>query len=131
MRGISEDERALLVAVILHGSDGYPVQKLGRGWVWGPWRSVTGPPCVFKTKREAVASFEAFLGVLREAKHEVEMYEGQLATAARAAELQRPEYDYLDHPDGPMGEWTSDECECGPGEVCDTCRSYGPAVRPR
>jgi len=53
--------------VSMWGSDGYPVRKLGRGWTWGPWRSVKGPPTVFQTKRAAVASFEAFLGVLREA----------------------------------------------------------------
>jgi hypothetical protein len=49
------------------GSDGYPVRKLekSRGWVWD-YRSVKGP-VVFKTKREAVASFELFVGVLIEA----------------------------------------------------------------
>ena len=66
MRGISEDERWLLNHCMLWGSDGYPVYKLGRGWVWGT-DHVKGPPVVFKTKREAVASFEAFEQVLIDA----------------------------------------------------------------
>ena len=69
MRGLSEDERALMVVISRFGSDGYPIRKLGRGWAWD-FRSVKGPPVVFKTKREAVASFEAFMGVLREAYSE-------------------------------------------------------------
>lgn len=66
MRKVTEDERTLLNHVTMFGSDGYPVTKLGRVWVWGT-EAVKGPPTVFKTKREAVASFEAFLDVLRDA----------------------------------------------------------------
>ena len=68
-RGISEDERALLNHISRWGSDGYPVRKLGKGahWVWGDFLSITGPPTVFKTKRAAVASLEAYLDVLRDA----------------------------------------------------------------
>lgn len=68
MRGISEDERALLKHWSMFGAAGYPVRKLGRGWAWGPWRSVNGPPTVFKTRREAMASFERFVDVLIDAK---------------------------------------------------------------
>lgn len=71
MRGISEDERALMSHISRWGSDGYPVRKTGRGWTWGPWRSIQGPPTVFKTKREAVAMFERFLDVLLEAHREM------------------------------------------------------------
>jgi hypothetical protein len=67
-RGITEDENDLVAHVMRWGSDGYPVHKLGRGWVWGPFRSVNGPPTMFKTKREATANFEMFLDVLRDAK---------------------------------------------------------------
>ena len=67
MRGITEDERALVDHICRWGSDGYPVRKLGRRWTWGPWRDVKGPPTVFKTKREAVASFEAFHEILLDA----------------------------------------------------------------
>ncbi len=67
-RGLTEDERALLVHWSRFGSDGYPVAKCGRQWTWGPWLSIQGPPTVFATKREAVASFEAFIDVLIDAK---------------------------------------------------------------
>ncbi len=67
LRGISEDERALLKHLHHWGSDGYPIHKLGRGWTWGPWRSIKGPPVIFKTKKEAVASFEAYENILIDA----------------------------------------------------------------
>lgn len=67
LRGTTEDERWLLNHVTMFGSDGYPIRKLDRKWTWGPVRSVPGPPACWKTKREVVASFEAFLGVLRDA----------------------------------------------------------------
>ncbi len=67
MRGITEDERALLQHITRWGSDGYPIHKLSRGWTWGPWRSVKGPPVIYKTKKEAVASFEAYENILIDA----------------------------------------------------------------
>jgi len=69
VRGLSDDERALLAHVLHFGSAGYPVKKLGRGWTWS-FRSIAGPPVVFRTKRQAVASFEQFLDVLRSAERE-------------------------------------------------------------
>ena len=66
-RGLTADERQLMTHMSMWGSDGYPVRKLGRKWVWGPFLSVNGPPTMFGTKREAVASFERFMDVLREA----------------------------------------------------------------
>jgi hypothetical protein len=65
-RGISEDEKGLINHVMRWGSDGYPVKHLGRGWTWN-FRSIQGPPVVFRTKREAVTSFEAFHAVLLDA----------------------------------------------------------------
>ena len=67
MRGLTEDERFLIVHVTHWGSGGYPVCKLGPGWIW-EFRSIKGPPVVFKTKREAVGSFEAFYEVILDAK---------------------------------------------------------------
>ncbi len=67
MRGITEDERALLTHVMRWGSDGYPVERIGRAWHWRDWRSVRGAPTVYRTKREAVAAFEAFHGILLDA----------------------------------------------------------------
>jgi hypothetical protein len=67
MRGLTEDERALLNHISRWGSDGYPVRKSGSRWTWGPFLSVNGPPVLFRTKREAVASFEAFEEILLDA----------------------------------------------------------------
>lgn len=62
---LTEDERAILNHNCRWGSDGYPIRKFrSGGWSWGPWRSINGPPVVFKTKREAVASFEAYIDIL-------------------------------------------------------------------
>jgi hypothetical protein len=62
---LSDDERALLTHVSRWGSDGYPVAKVGsHHWTWGPWRGIQGPPVVFKTKRAAVQSFEAYHAIL-------------------------------------------------------------------
>ena len=62
---LNEDEQFVLNHIIRWGSDGYPINKLGKsGWSWGPMRSVNGPPVVFKTKREAVASFERYYELL-------------------------------------------------------------------
>lgn len=63
-RNSTEDERALLNHVSMWGSAGYPINKAAGRWTWGPWRSVQGPPTRFKTKREAVASFERFYEML-------------------------------------------------------------------
>lgn len=67
-REITPAEARLMTHVMMFGSDGYPVQKLGpRSWTWGT-DQVPGPPTTWPTKREAVASFEAFIDVLIEAK---------------------------------------------------------------
>ena len=66
-RGVTPDERALLNHVSRWGSDGYPVQKIGSRWHWRDWRSVKGAPVVYRTKREAVAAFEAFYQIVLDA----------------------------------------------------------------
>lgn len=67
-RGLTNDELQLLKHISMFGSTGYPVRKFRSGkWTWGPFRSIQGPPTVFKTKREALASFEAFHQVLLDA----------------------------------------------------------------
>ena len=63
---LTEDQAFVLVHISHFGSDGYPIRKTGRHWNWGPIRGINGPPTCFKTKREAVASFEAYLDVLRD-----------------------------------------------------------------
>lgn len=66
LRGVTEAEHRLLNHVTMWGSDGYPVHKAGRNWTWGTLE-VSGPPTVFKTKRDAVESFRAFEDVLIDA----------------------------------------------------------------
>lgn len=79
-RPLTEDERALIHHARMYGSDGYPIARYKRsGWTWS-FLSVKGPPTVFRTKREAVVSLEAFIDVLRE-HLAYESWE----TAARAA----------------------------------------------
>jgi hypothetical protein len=63
---LSEDEAFVLMSVSRWGSDAYPIRKLGRQWTWGPIRGIKGPPCGWKTKREAVRMFELYLDLLRE-----------------------------------------------------------------
>jgi hypothetical protein len=63
-RQITEGERRLLQHISQWGSEGYPIQKVGRGWTWGA-DGVRGPPVLFKTKREAIESFEKYLDILR------------------------------------------------------------------
>lgn len=63
---LSRDERELLAHITMFGSDGYPVAKLGRRWIVADAFGVKGPPTVFRTKREAVASFEAWYALARE-----------------------------------------------------------------
>jgi len=82
MRELTAGERSLMTHVSMWGSDGYPITKLKRGWIWGT-SEVNGPPVVFKTKREAVQSFERFHDVL------IAAY-GEEAQARAIAELQRP-----------------------------------------
>jgi len=65
-RGITPDEGDLMTHVSMFGAEGYPIRKYGRKWSWGTDR-VKGPPVLFRTKAEAVASFEAFMAVLRDA----------------------------------------------------------------
>ena len=67
MHELTDDERSLLTHVTMFGSDGYPIKKTGRGWTWS-YRSIAGPPVVFKTRRAAVASFEAFEAALIDRK---------------------------------------------------------------
>lgn len=61
----SEDEKLLLTHINIYGEKGYPIQKVGRGWSWGGWRSIIGTPVVYRTRKEAVASFEDYVNIIR------------------------------------------------------------------
>ncbi len=67
MRGITGGERELLAHISRWGSDGYPVAKAGRRWIWYEFYGVKGSPIVYRTKKDAVAAFETFHGILLDA----------------------------------------------------------------
>ena len=50
----------------MFGSDAYSVRKLGSKWVCDDFFGNGVSPVCYKTKREAVAQFELFYGVLRD-----------------------------------------------------------------
>lgn len=85
-RCLTESERALLVHLSRWGSDGYPIQRYakGRKWSWGGFQGIKGPPTMFKTKREAIESFEVYYGILRELAGQ-EAYARAIAEQAAAA----------------------------------------------
>jgi hypothetical protein len=60
---LSEDECFILTHIQHFGSDGYPVKRVGsRHWSW-EYRG-NGCPTVFRTKKQAVTSFEGHLDIL-------------------------------------------------------------------
>lgn len=62
---LSDDEAALLYHVGRWGSDGYPIDRVGRKWHWRDWRSVRGAPVVYRAKRLATEAFEGWLDLAR------------------------------------------------------------------
>lgn len=60
MPPLTDDEAALLYHVMRWGSTGYPIARLGRKWSIQSFRSWKGFPVLYKTKREAIAQFEAW-----------------------------------------------------------------------
>ena len=64
---LSDDEAALIYHVQRWGSDGYPIERVGRSWHWRDWRSVRGAPVSYRTKTAATSAFEAWydLAILR------------------------------------------------------------------
>lgn len=83
-RPLTDDDRALLSHINHFGSDGYPVKKLGRGWHY-EFRTISSP-VIYKTKRDAIAALETYLGVLRDCLGN-EAYRRAIAEqAARGAE---------------------------------------------
>jgi hypothetical protein len=61
---VTSDEHDLLNHISMWGSEGYPIKRVGsRHWSWS-YRDSINTPAVYKTKREAVASFEAYHSIL-------------------------------------------------------------------
>lgn len=63
---LNENEKALWAHVRRWGSSGYPIQKMGSRWFWREAFGVKGSPVAYKTKRAAVAVFEAWMDLKRE-----------------------------------------------------------------
>ncbi len=66
MEPLTNDEAGLIQHVERWGSDGYPIFRLGRKWQIGTFRTWNGFPVPFKTKKSAVAQFEAWLDLAYE-----------------------------------------------------------------
>ncbi len=62
--GLSTDENDLLQHVSRWGSDGWPIQKVGRNWHWVESWGVKGSPTVYKTKRAAGEAFQAWIDAM-------------------------------------------------------------------
>lgn len=60
---LTDDEAALLYHIGRWGSQGYPIERVGRSWHWRSWRSVRGAPTVYRTKTAAVGAFEVWYGL--------------------------------------------------------------------
>jgi hypothetical protein len=65
---LSPAESDFLRHIMMFGSDGYPVQKVGRSWHWVDFWGVKGAPCVYKSKREATAAVERYIEILIDKK---------------------------------------------------------------
>lgn len=63
---LTNDEGGLLQAVQMHGSEAYPVAKLSGRWFVTTFRGWKGFPTAFKTKKAAVAQFEAWYALALE-----------------------------------------------------------------
>ena len=58
VRKLTTDERDLITHISMWGSTGYPINRIGGRWSWS-YRSISHPS-MFKSKKAAIESFEAF-----------------------------------------------------------------------
>jgi hypothetical protein len=103
-RPLSEDERGLVKHIGMWGSQGYPVRKAGRQWTWR-FCSLEAP-ALYKTKREATAAFETYMGVLYDCLR-ADSYRRALA------ELGRPPLSFCCGERQPFW-WRTDQCRPRP-----------------
>lgn len=61
---LSQAESDFLGHVMMFGSEGYPVRKVGRAWHWQDFWGVKGAPTTYKTKRDAFAAVGRYIEVL-------------------------------------------------------------------
>lgn len=66
---LSESEGNFLRHMMMWGSAGYPVRKVGNGrWIWDDFWGVKGAPTVYKTKRDATTAVERYISILCDRK---------------------------------------------------------------
>ena len=65
---LSENEERFLSHMGRWGSDGYPVMKTGRGWIWDEFCGIKGAPTTYSTKKAAIAAIEAYIDILIDRK---------------------------------------------------------------
>lgn len=61
---LTENESSFLRHMTMWGSDGYPVQKIGRKWVWNDFCGIHGAPTMYRTKKEAAEAVERYIAIL-------------------------------------------------------------------
>lgn len=65
MTPLTDNERQLMAHVMRWGSAGYPVQRIGSRWFWHDAFGVKGSPVAYRTKKAAVAAFDAWYDLAR------------------------------------------------------------------
>jgi hypothetical protein len=61
---LTVNEREWLNHMTRWGSDGYPIEKVKRGWIWRDAFGCKGAPKVFRTRKEAHAAVERYEDIL-------------------------------------------------------------------
>lgn len=61
---LTQAEHDWLQHMIRWGAEGYPVQRVGRKWHWVEAWGIKGAPCVYRTKRAAMAACAAYEDIL-------------------------------------------------------------------
>jgi hypothetical protein len=65
---LSEAEHRFLQHMTTFGSDGYPIRKYGRVWIWEDCFGVKGPNTVYKTKSKGHSAIDRYLEILCDKK---------------------------------------------------------------
>lgn len=60
----TDAERDFHGHMMMFGSAGYPIRKVGRVWIWEDFWGVKGSPTTYKTKKAASEAVERFIHVL-------------------------------------------------------------------
>lgn len=66
LQPLTDDEAALIAHVERWGSDGYPIEKIGKSWQIVAFRSWPGYPTTYETKKAAAEQFRRWLSLALE-----------------------------------------------------------------